>query len=133
MWPLAKGDCDGKEIPGGCFRERAAKLQRLLEIPGVRLGSDMKGARPMTNTIIHFRGKGEEHRVFPALPRRGDFLDDDGKLWRVAVVVFGATVDVYAVRLADALADDTRREWQGWGDVAAPVEPATKEQKGLFT
>lgn len=70
--------------------------------------------------IIHYRGKGDEQRAFPALPCSGDYIDAGGQLWRVALVVFGATVDVYAVRLADILADETRREWQGWGDVAAP-------------
>ena len=86
----------------------------------------------MTNAIIHFRGKGESTRDFPALPRRGDLLDDDGKLWRVEMIAFAAVVDVYAIPLSSALTEETRREWQTWADVAAPTDSATKEQAELF-
>ena len=86
----------------------------------------------MTDAVIHFRGKGDEQRDFPALPRCNDLLDDGGQLWRVAVVVFGATVDVYVTRLGDVLAAETRGEWERWAEVADSADPATKEQTEMF-
>ena len=50
----------------------------------------------------------------------------------MAAVVFGATVDVYATRLGDVLADETRGEWERWAEVADSAEPATKEQTEMF-
>ncbi len=85
----------------------------------------------MTAITVHYRGKGTEQRDFPALPRAGDLLDADG-LWRVEMVVFGASVDVYAVRLADNLAAETRREWSAWGEAVVIADAATDEQKGFF-
>ena len=86
----------------------------------------------MVNAVIHYRGRNEQQQDFPALPRSGDLLDADG-LWRVAVVVYReATVDVYATRLGDVLADETRGEWERWAEVADSAEPATKEQTEMF-
>jgi hypothetical protein len=55
----------------------------------------------MISVSLHLRGKTPQEREVPAIPRAGDLLDADG-LWRVAAVVFGAGIDVYAVK-ADAL------------------------------
>jgi hypothetical protein len=86
----------------------------------------------MIATTIHFRGGGSEQQTLPSVPHCGDYLDNGGQLWRVAGVVFGATVDVYVVRLTDALADETRQEWQGWGDVAAPADSEKTQQELLL-
>ena len=58
-----------------------------------------------------FPGQGRAAaQELPALPRRGDLLDDDGKLWRVEMIAFAAVVDVYAIPLSSALTEETRRE-----------------------
>jgi hypothetical protein len=86
----------------------------------------------MTSVTLHFQGTGSEVRPLEAVPRRGDYLTQDGQLWQVAAVVFDASnVNAYAVRLSDDLAEATRQAWATWGDTAAPVEPA-ETQRGLF-
>jgi hypothetical protein len=84
----------------------------------------------MVDATIHPRGMPTEQRSFPTLPRPGDLIDvDDGQLYRVDVVVFGATVDVYAIQAADEVAT----QLAAWGNATAPVaEPATVQQTELF-
>jgi hypothetical protein len=84
----------------------------------------------VVDVTIHLAGQGNEQRSLPAVPSVGTLLDIGGQLLRVAVVVMGQSVDVYAIRADETLA----AELAGWGDKpAAVVEPAGQEQqKGLF-
>jgi hypothetical protein len=88
----------------------------------------------MIDATVHFRNRRDEQRTFSTLPRAGDLLDVDGKLWQVQSVVFGegATVDIYAIQWSDTLTADTRREWEAWADIAVPAGPAMQEQGELF-
>ncbi len=77
---------------------------------------------------IHFRGKPAERRTVPGTPRVGEVIDADGHLWRVAAVVYGEGIDLYAVQVSDALAADLRAEWEAWGDTPTLPEPAETEK-----
>lgn len=85
----------------------------------------------MIDVRVHYRGQGSESRRLPVLPRRGDYLDHDGKLFTVSVVVFDKAVSVYAVQVGDTLAGELRQEWAGWGESPADPEP-NDAQRGLF-
>lgn len=82
----------------------------------------------MVDATVHYRGQPAAERAYSALPRVGDLLDVDGALWRVSYLVYGPTVDVYAVRAAD----DVGAELAAWADAPAAEEPAEPQQRGLF-
>ena len=85
----------------------------------------------MIDVQVHYRGQGSESRQLPDLPRPGDYLDHDGKLFSVSTVVFGRTVKVYAVHVSDTLAGELRQQWAGWGE--PPADPApTDPQRASF-
>ncbi len=84
----------------------------------------------MADVTIHFREPPAEQRTVPGIPRVGELIDD-GRLWRVAAVVYGEAIHVYAVRVSDDLAGELRAEWAAWGE--APALPQTAEsQHGAF-
>ena len=85
----------------------------------------------MIDVQLHFRGQGSESRRLPALPRRGDYLDHDGKLFTVSVVVFDEPVNVYTVQASETLADELRQQWAAWGESPADPEP-NNAQRDLF-
>jgi hypothetical protein len=87
----------------------------------------------MIETMVHFHGTGHKQRHLPAMPRPGDYIqDEDGSLWVVSAVVFGsATIDVYAVGVADARTKELTTEWSAWHEATAVVEPA-QAQRGLW-
>jgi hypothetical protein len=68
----------------------------------------------MIDVQVHLQGVGVEPRKFGAVPEIGSMIDAQGQLWRIAYLIYGATVDVFAVRLADSLAADMRAQWAGW-------------------
>jgi len=85
----------------------------------------------MTDVQVHFRGQGSESRRLPALPRRGDFLDHDGKPFSISAMVFAEAVNAYTVPASYTLAGELRQRWATWGE--SPTSPKTNEiQQGLF-
>jgi hypothetical protein len=82
----------------------------------------------MIDLRVHLRGQAVAEQSFPALPTVSDLIDVDGQLWRVAQVVYGKAVDVYAVRAADCVASELVK----WGDAPPVPEPAAGQQRGLF-
>ena len=75
----------------------------------------------MIDLQIHFRGQGTEARQSAALPAVGSYLRHGGGLWRVAAVAMGERVDVYAVAVGEALANELTEAWAAWGEPAADV------------
>jgi hypothetical protein len=91
----------------------------------------MEGEQAMIDVQVHFGGQGSESRALPALPRRGDYLEHEGKLFAVSVVVFDETVNAYAVQVGDTLASELRQQWAAWEESPRGPEP-TAAQQGLF-
>jgi hypothetical protein len=85
----------------------------------------------VVDLALHFRGQGSESRHLPALPRPGDYLDHDGRLFFVSAVAFDQTVNVYLVQVGDTLASELREQWARWGESLAKPEP-NDSQQGLF-
>ena len=80
----------------------------------------------MVDMHLRFQGQVAQERSLPCLPRAGDLIDAHAALWRVAAVVFAATVDVYVVQVADGPAADMRQEWAAWAETPAGPEPAAQ-------
>jgi len=70
----------------------------------------------VVDVVLHRQGHDPEQRAFPAVPKLGSMIDAQGQLWRVLYLIYGATVDVYAVRLADSLSGDLRAQLATWGN-----------------
>ena len=88
----------------------------------------------MTTATVHYHGGGEQRQEFTALPRPGDFLERDDRLYRVADVVFSdaggtwapARIDVYALPVGSERAAELTAAWATWDsgiDNGGPVNP----------
>jgi hypothetical protein len=81
----------------------------------------------MIDTTIHYKSNGTQRHKMPCLPRPGEYLTHDGRLWRIDAVVHGTPsttwgkgkIDVYALAVADSLRDDLEQAWATW------CEPST--------
>jgi hypothetical protein len=76
----------------------------------------------MIDVELHFQGSGTQRQRLPALPRQGDYLTHEGKVWRCDSVVWteaSATwghgrIDVYVLGVAADLQDALEQVWAAW-------------------
>ncbi len=77
----------------------------------------------MVDVQVYFHGQAGQTQRLPSVPRPGDYLDHDGKLFAVSAVVYAPAVQVYVVQVSDTLAVELRERWATWGEPDANPSP----------
>lgn len=91
----------------------------------------------MIDVEIHFKSRGSRRQRLPALPRPGDYLTNDGRLWRVDSLLFNTPsttwgkqpVIVYAVAVAEDRRDELEQEWAFWDSPNETTQQPTQEAR----
>ena len=76
----------------------------------------------MVDVQLHFQGNDTQRHKMPTVPRQGDYITHEGRLWRVAYVVLSepsttrgrGMIDLYVVQVADDRRDELERIWTEW-------------------
>ena len=76
----------------------------------------------MTDTIVHYRGFGSEHRRVEAVPVAGMFIHHAKRLWTTqAVVLDGKDIHLYAIEVSPRTAAELQGQWATWAEATVPA------------
>jgi hypothetical protein len=84
----------------------------------------------MIDVQVHYKSSSSIRQRLAAVPRPGDYLTHDGKVWRIDAVVHGTptttwgkgSIDVYCIEVDEIRTNELEAEWSAWTKQACKNE-----------